>query len=306
MHAEIEAPTQGKSAMSNITATIYGGGSFYSGGQTVVDDLKSSGFTTVIAWAVHVEANGDLVYNDPPPIVGNGKYIGDSKWPGCLANLKQGGSVNRLLFSIGGWGVRDFSNIHQLGTGPDSILYRNFKALKDAIPAIDGIDLDDEESPYNKETIVGFSQMLHTLGCQVTFCPYNNQDFWINCLYALNSKTPDLVTGFNLQCYAGGAGNDPQVWINAIKQKMGPRFPAAAFVYPGLACRSKDQDKRCMQGDCPDDITSKLKRWKSTGIQGGFIWLYDDIQKCSDSGSCPGRMDTAAYAGAILKALQEA
>jgi hypothetical protein len=291
-------------ATSATVSAIYGGGPFYSGGTAVIDDVKSSGFTTVVAWAVHVQANGDLVFNDPP-IVSNGQYVGDPTWPSNLAGLKQGAtSVNRLLFSIGGWGVGDFPNIQALiqqqGTGPSSILYQNFQALKSAIPTIDGIDLDDE-TLYDAATTVQFSQMLNALGFEVTFCPYTMTSFWVDCLYTLNTQTPGLVSGFNLQCYAGGGSNTPQPWIAAIAQQMGSTFPAASFVYPGLWCRNGDG---CAAGSCPADITSQFAAWQSSGIQGGFIWLYDDIQKCSNSGACSGRMDSAAYAAAIAEGLQ--
>lgn len=291
--------------MGKVTAAIYGGGPFYSGGKEVIDDLKGSGFTTVIAWSVHVSTSGDLIYNDPPAIVSGGSYVGDSKWPGRLADLKKGGSVNRLLFSVGSGAPGDFQNIQSLirsqGTGPESILYQNFKALKEAIPAIDGIDLDDEDL-YDQETVVAFSQMLHALGYQVTFCPYTFPEFWVDCLYALNTATPGLVTGFNLQCYSGGAGNDPATWIEAISSRMGSGFDAAGFVFPGLWCRN---GQGCSDGQCPDEIAAQFASWQSDGIQGGFIWLYDDVQKCATSGACSGGpMGAAAYAQAIVSSLQ--
>jgi hypothetical protein len=300
--------------MNEIKPAIYGGGPFYTGGHAVIDDLKQSGFYTVVAWAVHVQVNGNLVFNDPI-IVQDGKYVGNPEWPVLLAELKQDvTSVKRLLFSIGGWGVQDFPNIKALifpnpgdypnnpQIGPDTILYRNFQALKKAIPAIDGIDFDDE-TLYDQPTTVAFSQMLNTLGYHVTFCPYVVADFWIDCLYQLNTTTPNLVTGFNLQCYAGGTGNDPQAWITAIQSKMGKGFDAKEFVYPGLWCRHGDG---CSDGDCPDDISSKFANWRSDGIRGGFIWLYDDIQKCETSGVCDSGvpMNAAAYASAIVKGLQ--
>ena len=58
--------------MNAITSAIYGGGQFYSLGSTVIDDLKGSGFTTVVAWAVHVHHKGGLIFNDPH-IVSGGK-----------------------------------------------------------------------------------------------------------------------------------------------------------------------------------------------------------------------------------------
>ncbi len=292
--------------MSTIITAVYGGGPFYSGGDPVIADLKASGFTTVIAWAVHVNANGDLNFNSTP-IVSNGSYIGSAAWPGQLASLKQGTtSVNRLLFSIGGWGVQDFANIQALinsqGTGPSSILYQNFQALKSAIPAIDGIDYDDEEFPYDQSSLLSFSLMLQTIGySQVTFCPYTESAFWVALLSAVDSQAPGFVTGFNLQCYAGGTGNSPQDWINAIQQQMGPGFPAASFVYPGLWCR---HGQSCNEGLCPDEVAAAFAHWQSTGILGGFIWLYDDILSCVKSRTCSGPMDSAAYAAAIVQGLQ--
>ncbi len=104
-----------------------------------------------------------------------------------------------------------------------------------------------------------------------------------------------------MNCYAGGSGNDPQTWITAIQQKMGSGLDAKAFVYPGLWCR---HGEGCEAGMCPSAITGQFRDWKPEGIQGGFIWLYDDLQKCKDSGACGGSMDTAAYAAAIVQGLQ--
>lgn len=290
--------------MSGIMAAIYGGGPLYSGGSAVIADLKRSGFTTVIAWSVHVSTNGDLVYNDTK-IVSGGTCIGDPDWPARLSDLKEGGSVNRLLFSVGSGGVSDFGHIKDLiasqGTGPDSILCRNFRSLKAAIPVIDGIDFDDEDL-YHQATIVQFAQMLNGMGYQVTFCPYTYTTFWVDCLQALNSKTPGLVTGFSLQCCAGGTGNDPQAWITAIADAMGSGFDARGFVFPGLWC---SHGSGCAEGDCPEDVAGQFRDWRSSGIRGGFIWLYDDVQKCVGSGRCAGKMDTAAYAAAIRNGLGE-
>ena len=137
------------------TAAIYIGGPLYSDPNAIAD-LKDSGFTTVEAWALHVSDTGDFSFNDTP-IVQNAEYVGDPGWPAALAGLKQGGGVTELYFSIGGWGVADFANIQQLieqqGSGPSSILHRNFAALQSAIPVIDGIDFDDEDN-YDQNTIV--------------------------------------------------------------------------------------------------------------------------------------------------------
>lgn len=304
---ETDVAHQGSAArragQGGTMTAIYGGGPFYSGGPAVIADLKASGFTTIVAWALHVSATGDLIFNDPT-IVSGGNYVGDPGWPGLLAELKQGQtSVNRLVFSIGGWGVGDFPNIQALiqsqGTGPGSILYRNFAALKEAIPTLDAIDLDDE-TLYDEATTVAFSRMLGALGYNVTFCPYASPDFWTGCLAEIESQSPGLVTGFNLQCYAGGSGNQPQQWIDAIASAMPPGFPASGFVYPGLWCRN---GPGCASGTCPAGVTAEFRDWQPSGIQGGFVWLYDDLQKCEDSGVCSGPMGSAAYASAIAQGL---
>jgi hypothetical protein len=281
-----------------LTASIYGGGPFYPGENSALGTIKESGFTTVVCWALHVRPNGDLAYNDTL-IVTNGQYVGDPTWGKELENVKEGGSVNRILFSIGGWETNDFYHIMNLlntdGDGPNSILYRNFETLLNVIPAIDGIDYDDEGN-YNINTITRFSRMLADIGCkEITFCPYSNQQFWINCLVALNKTNPCLVTGFNLQCYAGGAyniGNVKKDWIIPLQAAMGKDFDAAAFIDPGLWCKHGDD---CLQGMDPKQIQSQFAKWKKDKITGGFIWLYDDIEKCGN--------DPQAYAHAILDGL---
>jgi len=248
---------------------IYGGGPFYSGGnstiQSTINDLKSSGFTNVICWSIHVSAAGDLIYNGPT-IVSNGVYVGDSAWPAYLAELKQPPtSVTHLTFSFGSADVQDFANIGSLiaaqGTGPSSILYKNVLALKQAIPSIDTIDFDDEDS-YNQTAVTQFALMLGGLGYKVTFAPYTFQSFWINCLSSINSQSPGLVTAFNLQCYSGGTGNDPGQWESAVQQ-AGYAIP----VYPGLL----------IQGSTPASIESQFAAWETEGVNGGFYFIYDSI-----------------------------
>jgi hypothetical protein len=269
--------------MATIMSAIYGGGPFYAG-SPALSTLNQTGFTTVVCWAVHVHTNGDLIYNDTQ-ICSEGAYTGDASWGDELKAVKTGGSVNRILFSIGGWDTGDFTNLQQIidteGTGPNTVLYQNFAALLKAIPVIDGIDLDDEDN-YDQNTIVQLCQMLATIGYgQITFCPYTQQAFWNNCLSALNQSNPGLVTGYNLQCYAGGSNNlhDVSSWISGVQAVMGTSFDAAAFVNPGLWCLNGAD---CSSGMSPGTIEAFFKGWATKGIAGGFIWLYDDIMKCGN------------------------
>jgi hypothetical protein len=265
-------------------------------------DLKQSGFSTVIVWSVHVNPNGDLVINDTP-LVTSGRYVASSVWPGQLAALKQG-SVKRLIFSVGSGGpVHDFTNIDALikkyGIGPQNPLHVSFAALKEAIPAIDAIDFDDEDY-VDYDVITKFGQLLINLGWLVTFCPYFDCDLWARCLKTLWEYKQDSVVAFNLQCYDGGEGNDPCLWIKAIQEVM-PGFPAERLVSPGLWCRNGGE---CAAGMCPADFTTQLKAWRAEcPIQSGWLWRYDDVMACRNSGVCSAPMDARAYASAILSAL---
>lgn len=279
-------------------AGIYCGGPLYQV-TSAISDLKQSGFTTVIAWSVHVDSDGNLAINDSP-LITNGDYTGPPGWPEQLNELKQGGSVNRLIFSVGAGGTSDFTNIASListyGGGPDNPLYTSLLALRSAIPNIDAIDFDDEDN-VEAGVITDFGTMIVSLGWKVTFCPYFDPDLWAGCLKTLWGNTPGCVEAFNLQCYSGGSGNDPGDWVRAITRAMGSDFDAAGLVSPGLWCRNGDD---CTDGMSPAQFTDQLKQWAGeSGIASGWLWLYDDVLACE---SKDPTMNTAAYAQAILDA----
>lgn len=261
-------------AASPISA-IFGGGPFVTGGQTVMDQVKASGFNTVIIWSVHPQTNGDLYLNDIL-VCQNGTYVGKQEWVSAWQSLKNGTtSVTRVELSVGAAGCRDFENIQALinanGTGSNTILYQNLLALKNATGA-DAINFDDE-SLYNVTSTVQFGQMCTSMGFKITLCPYTNSSFWSS----VKTQLGTAVDRVYLQCYDGGAGNSPSTW----KSSMGMN------VIPGLWCYHNGT-----QGDSASTVQSKLTNWKSYS-DGGFIWLYDDLMKLSSPNS------TADYANAI-------
>jgi len=248
-----------------------------------MNTLRSSGFTTVVLWTIHVHPNGNLVFNDIP-VVSNGQYIGDPGWPARLATLKQAPtSVNRIEIGIGSWGVDDWGTIHSLinsqGTGTGSILYRNFRALLTATGA-DAIN-DDDESHYDVASTVSFARMAISMGYKnFALAPYTNSGFWTS----VKSNLGSAVDRVYLQAYAGGTGNNPASWSQAL----------GMTVDPGLWSRN---GSGCSAGDSPGTVQSKMTSWRnSAGIQGGFMWLFDDIQRCSSQGTA------ADYAAAINNA----
>jgi hypothetical protein len=140
-----------------------------------------------------------------------------------------------FIYFTGGWGSNDFGVLQGImlkyGIGPTSPLYQSFKVLRDVL-GIDGVDYDDE-ALYDTDTTVQFSLLLQSLGYKVSFCPYENMDFWVSTFQVIYANSTNWVTRFNLQCYAGGDGNDPEDWISAIQSAVGNSVDAAAIVMPG-------------------------------------------------------------------------
>jgi hypothetical protein len=281
---------------------VYGGDPFYPGpsSQQVAADVRASGFTTVVSWSVHVAENGDLALNDHAVVTG-GTYVGDPGWGPLLASFKEAPtSVDRVLVSVGsGPPPMDFSHVAGLLATPEgtAALATSFAALRAALPAVDGVDFDDEDD-VDTGVIVGFAKLLQGVGFgQVTFCPYYSPQTWA----AAWAELGGLVTGMNLQCYAGGGGNDPWDYVAALQAAGVP--DAAAVVYPGLWCRHHDEFGD--DGMCPPDVESGMAAWRTQGgqsLQGGWIWMYDDIQACA-TGCCDGPATSAAYAAAVRAGL---
>src|SRR5579863_9984376 len=241
---------------------IFGGGPFYKNSANITE-IENSGFTEAIVWSVEVNSAGDLNFNGEFPLTSGGVYVGNQTYPNFaadMATLKQG-TVKRVTFSVGSSNVGDWQDITALvkaqGTGPTSILYKDFQALKAAIPALDAIDFDDENS-YNTPTTIAFGVMLGQLGYHVMPDPYTNNSYWINVVAQINSQLSGTVDGVHLQAYAGGQGNNPCVDWNF----------GTVPVFPGL----------WDQVDTPSQVYTIMSGWhQECGILGGFMWLYDDF-----------------------------
>lgn len=245
---------------------VYAGGPVYIHRDYSINELKNSGFTYVIVWTIHMDANGDMNLNGEFPLVSNGNYIGNARYPNFpadIASLKQGAtSINRVELSLSGWGSGTFRSIRDLvnsqGTGTNSILYRNFKALKDAIPSVDAINFDDE-SEYDVDTATRFAVMLADIGYKISLVPYTRAEFWTSLTRNTNAQRPGAVDRIDLQVYAGGGGNNPCNWDFG-------NVP----IYPGMWSNEAS----------PAQVQSRMGDWKNAcanKVKGGFMWLYDDF-----------------------------
>jgi len=237
---------------------IYVDGQYYAPTTASQNIARSSGYTSLFLFTTNVETNGNITgFNTT--LCQNGAYTGDTTWAAKLAACKTApSSVKRIEICIGSWGSQAFNNIRSLiaaqGTGTGSILYRNFLALKNAT-GVDAIQFDDETT-YDVNSMVAFGNMLAAIGLKVTLCPYTQQAFWVNVKSQLGSK----VDAIYLQCYDGGAGNDPGNWINAF---------GGFKVTPGLWGNT----------ETTASAFAKMQNWRNNlGIPGGFMWLNGTMQ----------------------------
>jgi hypothetical protein len=276
----IFAFTTGASAQTGYVG-ILGGGPVYKHVARNINEIKKSGFNELIVWSVEVNKAGDLNLNGEFPLTSAGSYVGDQTYPHFLEDLKKvkQGSVTRITFSVGSSNYGDWEDIEALvkskGTGPDSILYKDFAALKAAL-LVDAIDFDDENG-YDAASTTKFALMLGTLGYKVTINPYVNNDYWISLVKKINKKQAGLVDGVHLQTFAGGEGNDPcQGWDFG-----------SVPVYPGISDQASAPPQLT-----PAKTKTQMQSWHSAcNITGGWVWIFDQIA---------GTSKVKAYAQAII------
>ncbi|MGM9705880.1 MAG: T9SS type A sorting domain-containing protein [Prevotella sp.] len=252
-------------------SAIYACGHIRRNRTSAIGKLRSSGYTTAILFNVNVENDGTLTtdYDWSKQqaaeaggiICQNGKYVFDKYQPNYVDDvkklLKQPTSINRIEICIGGWLNGSYGKIRNLinsfGTGEETMLYKNFKALHDMLPEIVAVN-NDQEQDYDVDAAVKFHTMLAKIGFKTTIAPYMNKSFWQSLVSRLPKGTCDIVY---LQTYGGGAGNNPADW------KVFGDIP----MYIGFDCEAS--------GDL-GDMQRKFQNWHdNNGVKGGFLWNYN-------------------------------
>ena len=188
---------------------IYVGGHIRRERPATISTLKHSGFTYVILFNVNVEPDGTLT-TDGETICRDGEYVFADTQPNYVADVTSlkdwPTSIERIEICIGGWGNESYQRIKDLiakeGFGSGSMLYRNFKALKDALPVIDAVNNDDEHC-YDVSSAVRFHVMMSQLGYHTTVAPYTNRTFWQDLVTQLNQSRPGACDRVLIQCYDG-------------------------------------------------------------------------------------------------------
>ncbi|MBO8446878.1 MAG: RICIN domain-containing protein [Bacteroidetes bacterium] len=249
-------------AMLFAESGVYVGGHIRRERPSTIEKLKKSGFSYVILFNINVESDGTLTC-DGETVCKDGVYVFGNTQPeyvSDITSLKQWPTnIRRIDICIGGWGNESYSRIQSLvnsqGTGSGSILYRNFKALKEALPVIDGVNNDDEHC-YDVASAASFHIMMSDLGYKTSLAPYMNRSYWENLATRINSERPGACDRVMVQCYDGGAGNNPCDWhINGL---------------PLYAGRTNYQSSM-------EESISQMQSWKDNcGVSGGFVWVYND------------------------------
>lgn len=246
---------------------VYVGGHIRRQRPSTITTLRNSGFTYVILFNVHVTEDGTLT-TDGDTICYNGKYVFDSKHPHYqedIANLKtEPTSITRVEICVGGAGDGSYANIRKFinskGTGTSTMLYRNFRALKRAVPEIEAVN-NDIEADWDVDTSAKFHIMMANMGYKTTFCPYNLKDYyWIPLHNQIRASKPKAVDRVMIQCYDGGAGN-----VNSVGSW---NFTGVTERHAGLMYYSNDWSV--------DKNMAQFQKWKDDGVAtGGFVWVYN-------------------------------
>ena len=243
---------------------VYVGGHIRRQRPSTITKLKESGFTYVLLFNVSVETDGTLT-SDGETICKGGKYVWAETQPYYVEDIRSlkepPTAINRIDIVIGGWGNESYSRIRDIiNANPgDKLkrtdLYRNFEALKEAIPEIDGVNNDDEHC-YDLATAVQFHTMMFDLGYKTTLAPYMWKAFWEGLANQLNQNRSGACDHILIQCYDGGAYNNPSDWhIGNI---------------PLLAGRTN------YQSDMQTSL-DQMEAWRDgCNVVGGFVWVYND------------------------------
>ena len=238
--------------------------------------LTTSGFNTLIIFNIGIIDNGDIMYysntagSKDALVASNGTYVGGTALASKVSSFKTADTttINRVEISMNSQHVRDL--MRTPGPGATTNLYQNFAALK-AAWNLDAVNNDDE-SLYDVSSTVAFGKMLGGMGYKYTISPYTNTAFWISLKTQLNKGLDDpLMDRVYLQCYDGGANNDPKSWQSDLGMKVVPLLWVT-------------NDSKPSDGTTVSQAKSRFASWeKGNVLAGGGYWNDYDIEKMGSS-----------------------
>lgn len=232
--------------------------------------LTTSGFNTVVMFGVGILENGDIMYysntegSSDTVVASGGQYVGGLELQDKVRSFKASDSgIDRVEICT------NSNNIQALmaspGPGSDTNLYRNLVALKTAW-GLDAVNNNDE-AIYDLDSTLEFGRMVGNIGYKYTLVPYTRLSFW----QSVKGSLGDLVDRVYLQCYDGGASNDPLSWQSQLGMGVVPLIWVT-------------NDAKPQYGQTPEQARSRFAAWQARGtLAGGGYWNEYDIEKMNSS-----------------------
>lgn len=229
--------------------------------------IQTNTFTHLIIFGVGILADGNIMYysntagSSDVQLTNNGTYIGGDALAAKVRSFKTG-STSVIRVEI----CTNSNNIAALmrspGSGTNTPLARNLAVLKTAWN-LDAVNNNDE-AIYDKASTVLFGRMVGSLGYKYSLVPYTRQAYWVDMVKTLGTSLMDIAY---LQCYDGGAGNDPVAWQNALGVKVVPLLWVT-------------NDSKPVYGQTPAQARTKFTAWQArSALGGGGYWNEYDIEK---------------------------
>lgn len=286
----------------NVGVGIYTGGNPYTSGvpyagsatEQLFSDLGTAGYDTAVLWAAHIGSDGAININDCS-VIANGAFVAAAQpWADQVSVLRRSGAFSSLRLSIGGDST-SFANIkalmNQYGVSRSNPLYVGLSILKQAL-SLDGVDYDDE-SEYDSDSSAALAALCAELGLVVSFCPFTYESYWVDLATTINAANLGTVDAIFLQCYSGGAGNDPAQWNKVFA-------PTGLTVSPGLwATHQVGDPPSCSLSTTATQAGAQMAEWVAgTALAGGWMFVGTDMQACPNGGT------PADYATQIRSGLQ--
>ncbi len=235
--------------------------------------LQTAGFNTLILFGLGILPTGDIMYysNTPgsvdTPVATNGSYSGGAALAAKVQSLKQAGSgVTRVEISTNAQNVKALMSGGAGTSGVGGRLGRNLVALKEAW-GLDAVNNDDE-SVYDVGSTVAFAKLLGEIGYRYSISPYTVASYWAGVRARVNEGRAEgdlLLDRVYLQCYDGGAGNDPVSWQKQVGMGVVPLLWVV-------------NDSKPSYGVSVEQARKRFEGWKGK-VAGGGYWNDYDIEK---------------------------